>query len=896
MTQMVPIQFRFTSYALVGLAILILSTGIVVYLVRLQQKNDASRLLLLFFCATTLSGIAIMLTNSLLFWNRMIAPWQDFWILAGGVALTQFAYCNPQYERSREATGVLVVAAALAGIALLYILNLNITYLTAWTPELEASDLYYLLLPLGVLLVIAVFVRRAHLLRRAYADPPVGDALNAAPANPMLLQRARMYRGLAIGLTLAFLPAIQTLVSIPSLIGFVLSNVGALLAVSAVGLVYFSMAPEVNSFMAKLVGVMLAIIVLILTLAGSLATLEQSEQHSQARTAAIATLYDALHRGVEVLSPPAIVAYIVAWEEALPDGNATLPRDVYRSPQLPSATQARALARQTDGSAWQPAGVLATEGEPNLWWIPRYVTYPAGSGDFEYRGYGFQARDTFYEVGLSYAVERLETHQLVVWWMALLTGGSLLVVGVLPIVLRQTLVRPLAALMSDVERVGGGDLGIQTPIQYYDEIGQLTLSFNVLSQRLKEAQEKRRQLVVELRHSAETLEQRVAERTGELSAFTDMTMLASEHESLETVMLAALARIVAADVCEATTMHLFEPDQRTLTLLGYVQQTGDLIRPKDTVLLDSEITAALHTFDTTALVCTLPTHPLVPPALRQSDDLTYIGCAVAVGSTVLGWLSCYRRNNAPPSVSESSLFVALARQIGIIVENDRLRQRIRSAAIDEERQRLAQDLHDSVTQLLYSTLLFNRAAKEALEDDEADRIGTALAQTERLALRALGEMRALLFELQPPVLEQAGLVAALEMRLNSVERRLKLAATFETNLASQLHHVWENDIYLIVIEALNNVIRHAGAAHVTVSILRNQTSLTVRVQDDGRGFDTGRTDFGYGMRNMELRAARLGGTLDVTSRPGHGTTVCATIPNGSEDKTRERPNQTVNSR
>jgi signal transduction histidine kinase len=196
----------------------------------------------------------------------------------------------------------------------------------------------------------------------------------------------------------------------------------------------------------------------------------------------------------------------------------------------------------------------------------------------------------------------------------------------------------------------------------------------------------------------------------------------------------------------------------------------------------------------------------------------------------------------------------------------------------EERQRLARDLHDSVTQSLYSLSLFSRAALEATEDGDAGRLHYSLNEIERNTVQALREMRMLLYELRPADLDQEGLTHAIELRLNAVERRANLQVDARLDELAGLSPRQEIDLYHIVVEALNNVVKHAAATRVTLRLTLEGECVRLKVMDDGRGFDPAQTRGGMGLRNIRERVARLDGQLTVISEPGAGTRLEAVIP------------------
>ncbi len=137
-------------------------------------------------------------------------------------------------------------------------------------------------------------------------------------------------------------------------------------------------------------------------------------------------------------------------------------------------------------------------------------------------------------------------------------------------------------------------------------------------------------------------------------------------------------------------------------------------------------------------------------------------------------MSCYRFRDRGYGIDEIALVTALAEQIGMMLETQRLRRQAEEMAVLAERQRLARDLHDSVTQSLYSLTLFSRAGREAAADGDTQRLQESLASLEHNTLHALREMRLLLYELRPADLAREGLQRAVELRLNTVERRAGL--------------------------------------------------------------------------------------------------------------------------
>ncbi len=229
---------------------------------------------------------------------------------------------------------------------------------------------------------------------------------------------------------------------------------------------------------------------------------------------------------------------------------------------------------------------------------------------------------------------------------------------------------------------------------------------------------------------------------------------------------------------------------------------------------------------------------------------------------------------------EIRLLSAFAQRAGLAIETARLHEREEQIAVMQERNRLARDLHDSVTQSLYGVSLYAEVAAQLLRSGELEKAGRNLQELKGMSLDALAEMRLLIYELRPSVFEAEGLVAAIQARLDAVEGRVGL----ETNLIiegeiSQPPKV-EAGLYRIVQEALNNVLKHSHARTVTVTLAQQAHLVTLEVADDGVGFDPVQAcEAGYmGLHGMRERAQELGAEFEVVSRLGGGARVIVRRP------------------
>jgi PAS domain S-box-containing protein len=258
-------------------------------------------------------------------------------------------------------------------------------------------------------------------------------------------------------------------------------------------------------------------------------------------------------------------------------------------------------------------------------------------------------------------------------------------------------------------------------------------------------------------------------------------------------------------------------------------------------------------------------------------DVTYslplVSRSRAMGSVFFCFLP-----GGEPEEDEKIFLRAVADGAAVAVENARLLSEARGKAALEERQKLARELHDSVSQALYGISLGVETARELLPDTP-ERAAEPLEYASTLAEAGMTEMRALIFELRPESLEKEGLVAAIEKQAAAVQARhgIRVEATLCEEPEASLEV--KESLYRIAQEALHNTVKHARAANAEVKLEEDPEEITLQISDDGAGFDA-RGDFpGHlGLNSMRERASRQGGTLEVASEPGRGVRIVARIP------------------
>jgi len=225
----------------------------------------------------------------------------------------------------------------------------------------------------------------------------------------------------------------------------------------------------------------------------------------------------------------------------------------------------------------------------------------------------------------------------------------------------------------------------------------------------------------------------------------------------------------------------------------------------------------------------------------------------------------------------------LADQVIVAHGADLLQQKAKVAAAFQERERLAREMHDAVMQSIYGLTLFAEAGKRLISLGQIDRLQDYLQQLGETAKQALKELRLLLYELTPAVLEQVGLIEALRQRLEAVERRTGMTARLEVEGEIVFPACVEDGLYRICHEALNNALKHASATEVIVRLTEKEGTVHLEVRDNGVGFDVNdpRAVNGEGITAMRERANQMNATLSIESAPQQGARVhvILSIPN-----------------
>jgi signal transduction histidine kinase len=262
----------------------------------------------------------------------------------------------------------------------------------------------------------------------------------------------------------------------------------------------------------------------------------------------------------------------------------------------------------------------------------------------------------------------------------------------------------------------------------------------------------------------------------------------------------------------------------------------------------------------------------------------FLGVPVRDGDQVLGIIFAANKVSAAAEKSgfterDEEILSLFAAHAAIALTNARLYERSRELSVMEERSRLARDLHDAVTQKLFSIRAHARAAAvlAAREPVDTQRVRDEIEVVGELGAEAHAELRAIIDGLAPPDLEAAGLAESVRRYAVLAGRAHGVPVAFSASCLPPLSERAETALYRVAQEALNNALRHAGASGVKVSLAKTPRQVVLEVSDDGHGFAPDAPSGGLGLASMRERAASAGGKLAIRSTP-RGTTVRMTVP------------------
>lgn len=433
--------------------------------------------------------------------------------------------------------------------------------------------------------------------------------------------------------------------------------------------------------------------------------------------------------------------------------------------------------------------------------------------------------------------------------------------------LTRVLTKPILELVRVTGAVARGDLNQKARVWARDEIGRLSMAFNTMTENLaalyNEKEESNRQLL---------------RRNQELTTIWEITSAASRSLNLDKVLNDVLDKVIERLGLMGGAVLIAEPEIKKM-VPRVIRGQGNGLLPESgfsDVLRQSAASAE--------------------PTTWKTEFKSGISIPLVARNRLVGLMELYGSRSINLSEQDSQMLTTIGHQVGVAIENALLWEELKQkeeirrqllekiiTAQEEERKRIARELHDETSQSLTSLMV---GLKTLAVTHDAGEIHEKIAELRSLLAKTIEEVHKLAWQLRPSVLDDLGLIEALERYIRDYSRKFNLDVDFQITgfdgrrLAPEV----ETALYRIVQEALTNVARHARARNVSVVLEYIQSHIMVIVEDDGVGFDVIEAlgsevkEKSLGIYGMQERAALVGGTLTIESQPGNGTTVYVRVP------------------
>ncbi|NIN68923.1 MAG: GAF domain-containing protein [Anaerolineae bacterium] len=466
-----------------------------------------------------------------------------------------------------------------------------------------------------------------------------------------------------------------------------------------------------------------------------------------------------------------------------------------------------------------------------------------------------------------------------------LTGGILILGLILAYGLATLLTRPLGRLSAAAQAVGRGDLSQRVAPERRDEVGWLATAFNAMTEDLARS-----------RDVIDESQRQILRQNQELAALNDVAAAVGRSLESETVMEGALDKVLSVMEADAGGILLWDKRAGGLAYKAHRGLSQAYVEGVAGLQVEEGIAGRVAGSGEPIALADIATDPR---AEREAvhDIHAFASIPLRSKEQMVGVLNVARRNLSPFSEREVGLLTAFGHQIGVAIENARLWSEVKDkeralsellkktiSAQEEERQRIARELHDEMAQGL-TALLMGLGRLESSMTSVPPPVTETIETVKEFASAALDDTRRLVLDLRPTVLDDLGLVSALrqyaETRLDPLGVSYKLEAR---RLQERLPPPLELALFRILQEAINNCGRHADAQHVRIQLEQENGEIRAQVEDDGKGFDLWSLMEGKGEKapvgiiGMRERAALLGGQLGIDTRPGRGTRISVSVP------------------
>ncbi len=437
-------------------------------------------------------------------------------------------------------------------------------------------------------------------------------------------------------------------------------------------------------------------------------------------------------------------------------------------------------------------------------------------------------------------------------------------------------IRPLEEMRGGIRRMSEADFSVRLKVRRVDEFGELGNGFNRMADRLEDLYDK--------------LEQRVAEKTRdieekhrELTLLYEVAAYLSEPVERDVACREVLDKVMAVLGAGAGLVRFVDASGKQLRI-GVHRNLSEEFLQREASLAVGECVCGGTAADARSASCQIAAQPVADMRMT-CRDIEHFASLVAIPisskNQLLGIFNLFFYTDSPLGANEVRLLETIGQHLGIAIENQRLVEREKEMAVSEERNLLAEELHDSIAQSLAFLNIQAQMLQDSLRHGDMPEAQSELARIREGIQESYDDVRELLVHFRTRVMAgnvDIAIASALEKFEGQTGIATKLIRSGETREAPTKDAI---QILHIVQESLSNVRKHAAASQVEVSIERGENCV-ITVRDNGRGFDPAATDLDgeihVGINIMRERAHRIGGRFDIQSRLGEGTTVTLSLP------------------
>jgi len=440
------------------------------------------------------------------------------------------------------------------------------------------------------------------------------------------------------------------------------------------------------------------------------------------------------------------------------------------------------------------------------------------------------------------------------------------------------------------------DTVVAVPMLYHDQVTGILFSYHPPTRNIEDGEITFHtaiadQAIVAIENAR--LYEQAQQTTSMTAALAQIASRVAFGGSLEDMLDDLCQHVVKATGAMGSIVTLFDPASKATRIAGTHGLPEGYAEAMDHVLSSgvqtlTNMAASSHQpvvlGDIRRIILSSPDYAPLHRFMHDVKWDTIVAVPMLYSDTPLGVLLSYHPPTRKIEEAELALHTAIANQAAVAVQNALLLTEVQGKAALEERQKLARELHDSVSQAIFSISLQARTAQTLLQRDPT-RVEEPLRHITSLSQAAMAEMRALIFELRPESLESEGLITALNKQASALSARHSIQVEAQLCDEPPISLEQKQAVYRIAQEALHNTIKHARASQVNINLQCDEQSLTLEVADNGSGFDPSGNFPGHlGLKSMRERAARLGGTLQIESSRGQGTSLRLAMPMNPQAK------------